>query len=83
MVLNPEEKESLKAMKNHPWYKVLVKIHEDAVAQLGINILLNANLDNEDDIAILKRNKIFMEARQSFFNDTEKHLREIYSNETL
>ena len=83
MQLNKDEKEALKALKNHPWYKVLLKIHEDAVANLWINLLVNANLYNNEDINILKRNKVFMEARQSFFQDTEKHLREIYSNDSI
>ena len=31
----------------------------------------------------IQKNKIYIQARSDFFRDTEKHLREIYSNETV
>lgn len=83
MNLNKEDKESLKALKNHPWYKVLEKIHEEALTQLGIELLTKSDLDNSDHIAILQKNKIYIQARADFFRDTEKHLREIYSFESI
>ena len=83
MKLTKDEKEALKAIKNHHWYKVLEKIHEEAIKNLWISILTNSDLDNPQDITIIKRNKDFIQARSDFFRDTEKHLREIYSNETV
>lgn len=83
MQLTKDEKESLKAIKNHPWYKVLEKIHEEAMTNLWIRLLTKSDLEKPEDIAIIQKNKIYIQARSDFFRDTEKHLREIYSNETV
>lgn len=78
MQLTKDEIESLKSLKNHPWYKVLEKIEFQATVDLW-NLLLKGNLNDEKQIEIIKTNQLYHKARQWFFENVEKHIIEIYN----
>lgn len=80
--LTKEEVELLKAFKNSPYYSLLKKIEEEEIAKLGIR-LLSANLDDKNELEIIRRNQIYVEARKDFFNNVDKKTREISNPEEL
>lgn len=77
MQLNTEDKENLKNLKSHPGWKVLLKVQEEADIKL-FKDLSDWDLSNEKNIETLKEWQIYKNARNDFFKDTEKHLRDIY-----
>lgn len=80
--LTKEEVELLKAFKNSPYYSLLKKIEEEEIAKLGIR-LLSANLDDKNELEIIRRNQIYVEARKDFFSSVDKKTREISNPEEL
>lgn len=78
MKLSQEEKDFLISLKQHPWYKVIHKIEEDAKNELWKK-LLEADLSNQEDIKIIQKNQIYQQARDDFFKNIDKHTREIYT----
>lgn len=77
MQLNKEQKEDLENLKNHPGWKVLLSVQEEADTTL-FKKLSEWDLSVEKNIETLKEWQIYKNARNDFFQDTEKHLRKIY-----
>lgn len=77
MQLNKEDKENLNNLKSHPGWKVLLKVQEECDNTL-FKKLSEWDLSVEKNIETLKEWQIYKNARNDFFKDTEKHLREIY-----
>lgn len=80
MKLNKEQKLQLQELKNHPWYKILEMIEKEATGNLW-ELLLTANLEDEKNLEIIKKNQQYMKARRDFFHNIETHIKEIYSPE--
>jgi len=78
MKITKEEKELLKELKNHPWFKILEKIEDEAINNLW-KFLLNSDLNNEKDIEVIKKNQIYVKARRDFMKNIDNHLKEIYT----
>jgi len=79
MKLTQEQKESLKQLKNMPWWKVLLEIEKEANDEL-YRRLATFNVDNEQDRTTIKVWQQYSKAREDFFQNTEKHIREVYQN---
>lgn len=77
MQLTNEQKEDLKQLLESRWYKVLLLIEEQATNDLWRKLL--ASKLTEEDIEVIKKNQIYMTARQDFLRDTQKHLNTIYT----
>lgn len=78
MELTKQDIEYLKALKDHPWYKVLERLENEATINLW-KLLLSWNLEDQANLDIIKRNQIYHTARKDFFKNIEKHIREIYT----
>lgn len=78
MKLTPEQKRSLKDLTTHPGYKVLQDIEKEAKLNLA-QFLLTANLDDAEQMHILKKNQTYNKAREDFFQNVELHIAEIYT----
>lgn len=79
MKLTEEQKAELKQLKNMPGWKVLLEIEKEANDEL-YRRLATFDIDNEQDRATIKVRQQYSRARNDFFWDTEKHLREVYQN---
>jgi len=79
MKLTQEQKESLKQLKNMPWWKVLLEIEKEANDEL-YRRLATFDIDNEKDRTTIKIWQQYSKAREDFFQNTEKHIREVYQN---
>jgi len=74
--LTAQDREDLKLLKNHPWFRVLEKIEVDASISLG-NALQTMDLENVENIAIIKKNQLYSKARKDFLWNIDAHLSEI------
>lgn len=77
MNLDTIDKENLKLLKNHPWYKVLQKIEEEEDRILWKR-LATFNMDDEKDLKTIKWYQLYKKARDDFFMNTERYTRELY-----
>jgi len=78
MILTEEQKQELKNLKQHPWFKILEMIELEASRDLG-KILSIANLDDENVLKTIKKNQIYMTARQDLLQNVDNHLQSIYT----
>lgn len=78
MKLNSDQKEELRALKNHSWFKILELIEKEAKNDLW-ELLLKADLTKEDQLEVLKKNQLYMKAREDFLQNIDRHLQESYS----
>lgn len=78
MKLSKDQKEELRALKNHPWFKILELIEKEAKNDLW-ELLLKADLTKEDQLEVLKKNQLYMKAREDFLQNIDRHLQESYS----
>lgn len=79
MKLTEEQKQELKQLKNMPGWKVLLDIEKDANDEL-YRRLATFDIDNEQDRITIKVWQQYSRARNDFFQNTEKHIREVYQN---
>ena len=79
MKLNDEQKQELKQLKNMPGWKVLLDIEKEANDEL-YRRLATFDIDNEQDRTTIKVWQQYSRARNDFFQNTEKHIREVYQN---
>lgn len=79
MKLTEEQKQELKQLKNMPGWKVLLDIEKEANDEL-YRRLATFDVDNEKDRETIKIWQQYSRARNDFFNNTEKHIREVYEN---
>ena len=79
MQLSKDQIDQLKQLTKMPWWKIIKEI-EDEVTNTLWRELLRSKLTDKD-IEIIKRNQIYMEARQDFIFNIEKHLKEVYTPE--
>ena len=79
MILNDEQKQELKQLKNMPGWKVLLDIEKEANDEL-YRRLATFDIDNEQDRTTIKVWQQYSRARNDFFQNTEKHIREVYQN---
>ena len=79
MKLNDEQKQELKQLKNMPGWKVLLDIEKEANDEL-YRRLATFDIDNEQDRITIKVWQQYSRARNDFFQNTEKHIREVYQN---
>lgn len=79
MKLTEEQKAELKQLKNMPGWKVLLEIEKEANDEL-YRRLATFNIDNEQDRTTIKIWQQYSRARNDFFQNTEKHIREVYQN---
>ena len=78
MKLDKDQKEDLKSLKNHPWFKVLELIEKQAKNDLW-ELLLKADLTKDDQLEVLKKNQLYMKAREDFLQNIDRHIQESYS----
>lgn len=79
MKLTEEQKQELKQLKNMPGWKVLLEIEKEANDEL-YRRLATFDIDNEQDRTTIKIWQQYSRARNDFFQNTEKHIREVYHN---
>lgn len=79
MKLTEEQKQELKQLKNMPGWKVLLDIEKEANDEL-YRRLATFDIDNEQDRTTIKVWQQYSRARNDFFQNTEKHIREVYQN---
>jgi len=79
MKLNKDQKRSLEQFKEHPWFKVLKVIEKEAKTEL-FERLSKFDVDNEKDREVIKKWQVYQNARDDFFQNTDKHLREVFEN---
>lgn len=79
MKLTEEQKAELKQLKNMPGWKVLLEIEKEANDEL-YRRLATFDIDNEQDRTTIKIWQQYSRARNDFFQNTEKHIREVYQN---
>jgi len=78
MKLTKDQIQALKSLKNHPGYQVLIMIEEDARHRMW-DYIINANLEDKDQLEVIKANQIYCKARQDFLNNLDNATAEIYS----
>lgn len=76
MKLTKDQKEQLKSLTNHPWWGVLELLVNDAEIKLW-KALLSTDLSDKNNLDIIKKNQLFVEARQSFLESVKTNTRDI------
>lgn len=74
--LTKDEKEILKAFKNHEWFRILEKIENEARLIFAENLEV-ADLDNPAHLKILRDNQIYSKARKDFYSNIDRYTQEI------
>ena len=82
MKLTQTQKDDLEMLMRHQGWKVLELIHEECEKQLWTK-LASANLSDEADLDVIRKNQIYSEARKQFFRDTEKHVQNVFVPEEV
>lgn len=75
MNLTQQEKEDLRQLTKHAWYKVLEKV-ESFFKYEYLDAYREVDFWNEKAIELLKQAQIYIRAREWFFRDTAKHIQE-------
>jgi len=76
-MLTKDQKESLKSLTNHPGWKVVEMIEEEARIELG-NKLMIADLEDTAQLKVLRENQIYAKARKDFMQNIMKNTTEVY-----
>lgn len=84
MILTEDEKSQLKQLQNHPWFKVLEKIEKEA-RDILFSQLSVLNLEDKNNLEIIKRHQIYQKARTDFLFNVRTHLieRQSLTNENM
>lgn len=77
-MLNKDQKEAIKSLVQHPWWKVVELINETDLNELGRN-LLNADLTNLETIKIIQENQIYTKARNDFVRSIRDNTASYYN----
>ena len=65
MKLTKEELNQLKEMRETQWFKILERIEKEERQKLW-EMLLTADLNDENQMKIIRENQIYVKARQDF-----------------
>ena len=80
MKLTKDQKEALKSMRKHEWFKVLEAILEDITVSIWKQFVdTNIDLTNEKTLKVLEENRLYIKAMWDFIKKTEQFTQEIYS----
>lgn len=79
MKLSQDQKDALKQLKKTEWWKVLLEIEKEANDEL-YSRLSTFDVDNEKDRLVIKKWQEYSRARNDFFQNTEKHIRDIFEH---
>lgn len=84
MILTEEEKNQLKQLQNHAWFKVLEKIEKEA-RDILFSQLSVLNLEDKNNLETIKRHQIYQKARTDFLFNVRTHLieRQSLTNENM
>ena len=78
MRLNEDQKEQLRSLVNHPWFRIWEMIEEDARNKLWQK-LLEVDLNNSDHLKIIKENQTYVKARKDFMINIKTNMSKIYN----
>jgi hypothetical protein len=78
MILTKSDKEYLKWLTSHPWYKILERIETQASNDLW-ELLLSGDLEDTAVLDMIKKNQLYAKARKDFFSNITTHIAGIYT----
>lgn len=80
MNLTKDDKEALKSILNHPWFKVIEKLEEEARINLWVtaSTLMTSDKTIEEIKPELERLRIYLQARTDFIANIKANSSEIY-----
>ncbi len=76
--MNKDQLESLKSLLKHPGWAVVEELEERERARLSEK-LWTANLDDPQELAIVRSNQIYIKARKDFILNVKANTGEIYT----
>ncbi len=80
MELSTEERNVLKAFREHAWFNILEKINQCALNDLT-KMLMVADLNDQESLAIIQKNQLYLKARSDFLYDIDSHIQDIQESQ--
>lgn len=80
--MNDKEKDILKSLTEHPWFKLLEKLEEEALNQLWRD-MFSLDISKPEEVQRMRELQIKAVARQEFFQDIISHTHKVIESNAI